>query len=53
MEDLILTLSPVLNIEELLPQTYYVDIKIKSGNEINNYTPLKFTVVSDITERYS
>ena len=45
--------SFILNIEELLPQTYYVDIKIKSGNEINNYTPLKFTVVSDITERYS
>lgn len=45
--------SFVLNIDELVPQTYYIDIRIKSGNEINDYTPLRFTVVSDITERYS
>lgn len=43
----------VVYTEDLIPNDYYVDIKVKSGREIKYYKKvLKFGVVSDVTERY-
>lgn len=39
--------------EDLIPNTYYVDIKVKMGRETKYFKEsLRFKVVSDVTERY-
>ena len=39
--------------EDLIPNDYYVDIKVKRGRETRYYKEvLRFKVVSDVTERY-
>ena len=43
----------VVYTEDLIPNTYYVDIKVKRGREVRYYKEaLRFKVVSDVTERY-
>jgi hypothetical protein len=43
----------VIYTEDLIPNTYYVDIKVKRGREVRYYKEaLRFKVVSDVTERY-
>ena len=43
----------VVYTEDLIPNNYYVDIKVKSGRETKYYKDiLRFRVVSDVTERY-
>lgn len=39
--------------EDLIPNEYYVDIKVQCGRDIKYFKEiLRFTVISDITERY-
>lgn len=39
--------------DDLIPHEYFIDVKVKQGREIRNYRrALRFTVVSDVTERY-
>ena len=43
----------IIHTEDLIPNNYYVDIRVKTGREILNYKDiLRFKVVSDVTERY-
>lgn len=43
----------VVYTEDMIPNEYFIDIKVKSGREIKYYKDiLRFRVVSDITERY-
>lgn len=39
--------------EDLIPNTYYIDIKVKMGRETRYFKQaIRFKVVSDVTERY-
>ena len=39
--------------EDLIPNEYYVDVRVQSGRELKYFkNALRFTVVSDVTERY-
>lgn len=39
--------------EDMIPNDYYVDIKVKSGRELKYFKDiLRFRIVSDVTERY-
>ena len=43
----------VIYAEDLIPNDYFVDIKVKRGREVRYYKEaLRFRVVSDVTERY-
>ena len=43
----------IINTEDLIPNDYYVDIRVKSGRETRYYKKvLRFRVVSNVTERY-
>lgn len=43
----------VVYTEDLIPNEYYVDIKVNQGREVKYFkNALRFTVVSDVTERY-
>ena len=43
----------VIFTEDLIPNEYFVDIRVKSGRELKYYKEvLRFRVVSDVTERY-
>jgi hypothetical protein len=43
----------LIHTEDLIPNQYFVDIKVKIGREIKYYKEvLRFKVVSNITERY-
>lgn len=43
----------VIYTEDLIPNEYHIDIRVKSGREIKYYKDiLRFRVVSDVTERY-
>lgn len=43
----------IIHTEDLVPNDYYVDIRTKIGRETKYYrNVLRFTVVSDVTERY-
>ena len=43
----------VINTEDLIPNDYYVDIKVMNGRETRYYKKvLRFRVVSNVTERY-
>lgn len=44
----------IVNTNDFIPNTYFVDIKIKSGRETKYFKKaLTFRVVSNVTERYS
>jgi len=44
----------MIHTEDLIPNEYYIDIRIKTGREIKYFKRvLKFTVVSNVTERYN
>lgn len=43
----------IINTEDLIPNDYYVDIRVNSGRETRYYKKvLRFRVVSNVTERY-
>ena len=43
----------VINTEDLIPNDYYVDMRVTYGNETRYYKKvLRFRVVSNVTERY-
>lgn len=43
----------IVHTEDLIPNEYYVDIKVKHGRETRYYKKVvRFTVLSDVTERY-
>ena len=43
----------IVHTEDLIPNEYYVDIKVNQGREVKYFkNALRFTVVSDVTKRY-
>ena len=43
----------IINTEDLIPNDYFVDIKVKNGRETRYYKKvLRFRVVSNVTNRY-
>lgn len=43
----------VLYTDDLIPNDYYIDIRVNQGREVKYFkNALRFTVVSDVTERY-
>ena len=43
----------IVHTEDLIPNEYYIDIKVNQGREVKYFkNVLRFTVVSDVTERY-
>jgi hypothetical protein len=43
----------IVNVSDLIPNEYYIDIRVTMGREVKHFKRvLKFTVVSDVTERY-
>ena len=41
--------SFVINTNDLIPNVYYIDIRVKNGNTVNNFQVLEFKLVDNVT----